>query len=102
MTFVPHGSSIRINCTAARGQIPSWSIQFSETSDSANFLQFTRALESTLNSRGFYENPQPEDDSITHLLINTTQDNNGTMIKCTGGGSLNPTIFETTLIVYGT
>ena len=99
-TFIPQGSSIHINCTADSGQSPLWSIRL--TDSSVIFLQFTfPASEDLLNSHGFYEIPQ-EDSELIRLIINSTQDNNGTLIRCIDGGSLeSPIIFETTLIVYG-
>ena len=99
-TFVPQGSSIHINCTANSGQSPLWSIRLTDSSD--NFLHFPfPASQDLLNNHGFYEIPQ-DDSEIIRLIVNSTQDNNGTLIRCIDGGSLeSPTIYETTLIVYG-
>ena len=95
-THVPQGSSIHINCTAAGDQTSSWSIQ---PQGSTNPTQFDMANEALLNEHGYYETR--EDDSITHLFINSTQDINGTKIKCIERiGFPPPIIFETTLIVY--
>ena len=99
-TFVPQGSSVHITCTADSGQSPLWSIQLTDSSD--NFFQFTfLPSEILLNLHGFYDVPT-DDSGIIQLIINSTQDNNRTLIRCIDGGSLQEsTIFETTLIVYG-
>ena len=89
------------------GYGPAWAIQLQS---SQNVRQFGRPQSvEFLNGRGFYEigPPQQEADSLDHeriqLFINSTsQENNLTLIKCIAETLTDiPTIFQTTIVVYG-
>ena len=103
-TYVPHNSSVRINCTANSSVYsPVWSILLSGTTAITQF-SFERSI-MLLNSRGFYKVPLPEVQTGTlnktiQLLINNTEGNNGTLIMC--NDIVSATLFsETTLIING-
>ena len=92
-----------MNCTTNSSEhSPVWSILLS---DSTAISQFSfRESISLLNSRGFYEimlpEVQPGTPKSIQLLINSTEGNNETLIKCNDVGSA-ALFSETTLIVYG-
>ena len=92
-----------MNCTANSSEhSPVWSILLSGSTAISQF-SFTQSIR-LLNSRGFYELTLPDVQLGTlktiQLLINSTEINNGTLIKCNDVGS--STLFaETTLIIYG-
>ena len=92
-----------MNCTAKSSEhSPVWSILLSGSTAISQF-SFTQSIR-LLNSRGFYEltlpDVQPGTLKTIQLLINSTEINNGTLIKCNDVGS--STLFaETTLIIYG-
>ena len=91
-TYIPQGSSVHVRCTATNNrQRPTWSIN---PASSENFLPI-----SLLSQHGFYEIPQ-DDVAVIELIMNTTMDINGTVIRCIDTSSSNfATIYETTL--YG-
>ena len=80
---------------------PVWSILLSGTTAISHF-SFPLTVD-LLNSRGFYEILVPEEPGTLktiQLLINSTQRNNGTLVKC--NDVVSPTLFsETNLIVIG-
>ena len=102
-TYVPQDSSVLMNCTANSSvHSPVWSILLSGTTAITQF-SFPRSI-MLLNSRGFYEvmlpGVQPGALKTIQLLINNTEENNGTLIKC--NDVVSSTLFsETTLVIYG-
>ncbi len=99
---MPQNSIIRINCTA-NGSLhsPVWSILLSGTTAISQF-SFPQTIK-LLNGRGFYEIMLPEvpgTPKTIQLLVNSTQRNNGTLVKC--NDVVSSTLFsETNLIVVG-
>ena len=59
-----------------------------------------------LNDHGFYEVPVPVEDlelqmnNSIQLLINKTEGNNGTLVKCFDAGS-GSSLYQTTIIITG-
>ena len=102
ITYVPQNSILHINCTAdSSAQNPVWSILLSGTTAISQFsFPPTVAL---LNNRGFYEISVPEVPGTLktiQLLVNSTQRNNGTIVKC--NDVVSSTLFsETRLIIFG-
>ena len=102
-TYVPQGSSVRVNCTAnSSEQSPVWSILLSGKTAISQF-SFPETIR-LLNNRGFYQvmvpEVQPGAPKTIALFINSTEENNGTVIKCSDVGSA-ALFSETNLIVYG-
>ena len=98
-TYIPQGSTVYINCTGESG--PAWSVQLTETSENLHQFPASAAL---LNSHCFYEiNLTSNGSHVVQLIANsTTHESNSTFVKCTDVASLkNPTLFETTLVIYG-
>lgn len=103
--FLPKGSLVLINCTADTinesdiENILEWSIRLPgrEIDD-----RFTNPLQrKILNNGGFYElAPINTPVGIIQLVINNTNDNNGTVLRCANllTGQL---LQETTLLVHG-
>ena len=92
-----------MNCTANSSEhSPVLSILLSGSTAVSQF-SFPQSI-SLLNNRGFYEivlpEVQPGIPKIIQLLINSTEGNNGTSIKCNDVGS-SALFAETTLYVYG-
>ena len=102
ITYVPQNSTIQINCTAnSSAHSPVWSILLSGTTAISQF-SFQPSIR-LLNRRGFYKIPLPEVPGTLktiQLLINRTEGNSGTLIKC--NDVVSSTLFsETNLIVFG-
>ena len=103
-TYIPQGSTVYINCTGESGQSPAWSVRLTETAE--NLHQFGQRSTELLNNRGFYEINLPSDgpnQTVVQLIANsTTHQSDRTLVKCTDVASQeNPTLFETTLVIYG-
>ena len=100
-TYIPRGSSIIMKCTAtSTNQKLSWSIRLA---NSSNFRE-SRPDDTTqdlFNRYGYHYNLQNKSEVI-ELLVNTTDNTNGTTVRCIDIAEFDsPTILETVLIVYG-
>ena len=100
--YVPQNSILRINCTAdSSAHNPVWSILLTGTTAISQF-SFPQTVD-LLNNRGFYEILIPEVSGklkTIQLLVNSTQRNNGTLVKC--NDAVSSTLFsETNLIIFG-
>lgn len=96
-TLIPQGSTVRMNCTAESDHAALvWTITLPgrEVLYQFTFEQSIRIL----NDHGFYELPGIE--ATIQLLINRTEGNNGTVVRCDDISS-NIVISQTALIVYG-
>ena len=100
-TYIPQGSSVYVNCTAERRENPVWAILLPGRTTQ---LRFTfEQSNRTLNDQGIYQLMEIDlgmTVKTIRLLINSTIENNGTVVRCDdiGAGTL---IAQTTLIVYG-
>ena len=104
VTYIPQGSTIYINCTGESGQTPAWSVRLTETA--VNLHQFGSRSTELLNNHGFYEVTilsAGSNQTVVQLIVNSTiHQNNRTLVRCADVASTNiPTLFETTLAVYG-
>lgn len=98
IVYMPHNASVYINCTLESQGSLFWSIKHA---DFLIDLQFSDTTRQELNNRGLYElSPIPGMAPILRLLINETEVNNNTEIKCS---SLDVTVDvrQTTLYLYG-
>ena len=97
--YAPHNASIYINCALESQVMPFWAIN---VADFNSDLQFATQGE-LLHNRGLYELPPidtPGMSLVLTLLINDTEVNNNTVIKCS---SLIVGVrqMQTTLYLYG-
>ena len=91
--YVPRNASVFINCNTNSSN-SFWAIDLA--GDDFNvFLPFATSRE-YLNDHGVYELERPGMLSALRLLINNTEINNQTMIRCYGGTKLH----QTTLYLY--
>ena len=99
-TYIPLGSSVYINCTATRqDQSPVWSIKLANWTNSVGFSDQT---ETVLNNLGFYEVIVPDSGTIQLLFNESGSGINQATIKCINIKRREvPTLYETTLVVYG-
>jgi hypothetical protein len=95
---MPHNASVYINCTLESQGLLFWSIKHA---DFPLDLQFSETTRQELNNRGLYELPPiPGMAPILRLLINETEVNNNTEIKCSSL-EIDVGVRETTLYLYG-
>ena len=100
--YVPHGSTTQINCTVhSNDQTPVWTILLGGTQTSVQF-SFQESI-NLLNRRGFHQLPRVETETskTIRLLINVTDENNGTNIRCEDINSSGRLVDDTTLFIYG-
>ena len=101
-TYVPQGSSAHFNCTVSKNEqsLIIWSILLVGT-DTPSQFGFQESI-NLLNSRGFYQLPMvtTESDRTIQLLMNSTENNNGTVVRCDG---INPPALlqETNIAIFG-
>lgn len=99
IVHMPYNANVYINCTLERQSTPFWEISLADFtldlrfSDEANQRQ-------TLKDRGVYNLPLiPGMPPILRLLVNKTEVNNNTVIKCSDFSNDDR---QTTLYLYGT
>ena len=103
-TYVPQRSSVHFNCTASKSEqsLIIWSILLVGT-DTPSLFGFPASI-NLLNSRGFYELPIVDEmtgsDHMIQLLMNSTENNNGTVVRCDG---IDPPALlqETNIVTFG-
>ena len=99
-TFIPQGSATQINCTEESSQVSQWEIRLAGRE---NFDRFSSTIEvERLNNHGFYELSTVDlgTETTTQLLLNSTNGNNGTVVKCINIVT-SSTIAQTTLVIFG-
>ena len=98
-TYVPHNSSLLINCSSdSTTQEAVWSIMLAGSNSIVRF----KLGSVPLNRRGLYKlsNITTGDRNIIRLLVNSTEENNGTVVQCVDIKTAN-IISVTTIMVYG-
>ena len=98
--LIPVNSTILIYCTTNQSS-PYWSIDLAAADVGPKSFTDVGDQITFLNENGLYELPQVNiegEPSTLRLLINDTEMNNQTVVKCVGGDR---DILETTLFVYG-
>ena len=93
VTYIPHNSETYINCTG-EGDIY-WLVHLSGLENPALFGD----SDETLHQRGFYGIPTLNSATLS-MVINMTEGNNGTVIRCIDSYS-SEILSETTMITIG-
>ena len=100
-TYIPQNASVQINCTVEGSTWNlAWSIQLAGSDNSIRF-KFHHSI-MLLNNRGFFKLPDmtTERRKTIRLVVNSTDENNGTEIQCIDPGTA-ITVNETTIVVFG-
>ena len=98
VSYIPQNSSVNIHCTFNSSVVALWSLLLPGRQSVTRF-SFGSNL---LNRRGFYigSNETIDGNTTIHLTVNSTLENNGTVVRCTDARSAN-IISATTIMVYG-
>jgi hypothetical protein len=106
-TYIPRDfASLTFICSGEEDNNLEWSVFLVGRQASSHF-DFESSIK-LLNDHGFYEVrrtvPVPEEElqmnNSIQLLINNTEGNNGTLVKCFDAGT-SPTLHQTTIIITG-
>ena len=99
IVHMPRNANVYINCTLERQSTPFWEIRLADITTSLRFSDEANQRQ-TLKDRGVYNLPlMPGMPPILRLLVNKTEVNNNTVIRCS---DLSYDDRRTTLYLYGT